>query len=198
MALTDSDKREFQRMTKAQLLDMLEWYESEKDKSDKEIKSLRQEVFDLKHAAEEQSDKHRKAVNQRWNGRKAADRLDSQLIDQVLRNHRRGDSWRKLGEIYGVNYNTLRRVAMAREEHYMQYGHINTGESSLAYGETNQTIKADLAARPELVELIARHRKSCQWTQGEPVEVFTDEGFPCIRYAGGNWWHYDTNKGTWF
>lgn len=97
------------------------------------------------------------------------------------------------GEVYDFSKNEL-----TREEHCMEYGHINTGESKLAYGEVSPTIKADLAARPELVELIARHRKSCQWTQGEPVEVFTDEGFPCIRYAGGNWWHYDTNKGTWF
>ena len=198
MALTNSDKCEFQRMTKAQLLDMLEWYESEKDKSDEEIKSLRQEVFDLKHAADEQSQKHRDAVNKRWQKEKASERLDDALLDQVLYNHRRGDSWRKLGEIYGENYNTLRRAAMAREDHLMQYGHINTGQSNLAYGEVSPTIKADLEARPELVALIAKHQRSCQWTQGEPVEVFEDEGLPCVRYKGGNWWHYDTVKGTWF
>lgn len=37
-----------------------------------------------------------------------------------------------------------------------------------------------------------------KWPYGNPIEIFKKDGYPCIRYAEGIWFHYDLVKGTWF
>lgn len=49
-----------------------------------------------------------------------------------------------------------------------------------------------------LVDLAYRHVLREKWTHGNPCEVFMRDGFPCIRYADGIWFHYDVVKGKWF
>lgn len=51
---------------------------------------------------------------------------------------------------------------------------------------------------PQLVALAKQHWASCDWQEGAPTEVFADDGFICIRYASGAWYHYDLDHGTWF
>ncbi|SCJ02840.1 Uncharacterised protein [uncultured Ruminococcus sp.] len=46
---------------------------------------------------------------------------------------------------------------------------------------------------------IAYHQiTTAKWTHGQPKAVFIRDGFPCIRYADGMWWHYDLAKERWF
>lgn len=50
----------------------------------------------------------------------------------------------------------------------------------------------------ELQALVDQHIGSCDWREGKPVEVFHRDGYPCVRYESGNWWHYDLKHNTWF
>lgn len=45
---------------------------------------------------------------------------------------------------------------------------------------------------------INTHRNAFEeWTDGEPVETWTDEnGILCIKYKSGKWWHYREKKGS--
>lgn len=36
------------------------------------------------------------------------------------------------------------------------------------------------------------------WREGNPVRVFLCDGYECVQYQSGNWWHYDTEKGEWW
>lgn len=49
-----------------------------------------------------------------------------------------------------------------------------------------------------LAALVAKHRRTCDWREGEPVELFSADGLPCVRYESGAWWHYDLQHGSWF
>lgn len=50
-----------------------------------------------------------------------------------------------------------------------------------------------------LQALMDRHRNQCEeWMEGRPVELFRQDGLPCVRYESGAWWHYDIAAGTWF
>lgn len=35
-------------------------------------------------------------------------------------------------------------------------------------------------------------------SHGNAIEMFYADGWPCIRYQDGQWWHYNVVKGTWF
>lgn len=35
-------------------------------------------------------------------------------------------------------------------------------------------------------------------SHGKAVEMFYTDGWPCIRYQDGQWWHYNIVKGVWF
>lgn len=50
----------------------------------------------------------------------------------------------------------------------------------------------------QLAAVINRQIAACDWREGYPIEVFEDEGFPCVRYESGAWWHYDIAKGEWW
>jgi hypothetical protein len=51
----------------------------------------------------------------------------------------------------------------------------------------------------ELRIVVKTHMKSVStWKEGEPVTVFWRDGYPCVRYESGNWWHYNLKRGTWF
>lgn len=54
------------------------------------------------------------------------------------------------------------------------------------------TIPADLFA------LMRQQISFCDWKEGEPIELFTADGFPCVRYESGVWYHYDLKKKEWF
>lgn len=50
----------------------------------------------------------------------------------------------------------------------------------------------------EVATVINRQIASCDWHEGHPIEVFQQDGYTCVRYVSGNWWHYDPEKGTWW
>jgi len=51
----------------------------------------------------------------------------------------------------------------------------------------------------ELEFLVNLQRLACfDWQEGEPVEVFMADGFPCVRYESGVWWHYDLRRQCWW
>jgi hypothetical protein len=51
----------------------------------------------------------------------------------------------------------------------------------------------------ELRIVVKTHMESVStWKEGEPVTVFWRDGYPCVRYESGNWWHYNLKRGTWF
>lgn len=37
----------------------------------------------------------------------------------------------------------------------------------------------------QLAAVINRQIAACDWREGYPIEVFEDEGFPCVRYESG-------------
>lgn len=49
----------------------------------------------------------------------------------------------------------------------------------------------------ELKAVVELH-KAVYSSLGEVVRVFHRDGFPCVQYSTGNWWHYDVKKKTWF
>lgn len=49
-----------------------------------------------------------------------------------------------------------------------------------------------------LAAVMKKHEDSCDWKEGKAVEVFEDEGVPCVKYESGNWWHYDIERGRWW
>ncbi len=50
----------------------------------------------------------------------------------------------------------------------------------------------------ELAAVINRQIAMCDWREGYPVEIFECDGYPCVRYESGAWWHYDVEKGEWW
>lgn len=51
----------------------------------------------------------------------------------------------------------------------------------------------------ELRQLVAKHKASfSEWKEGEPVKVFKRDGYDCVQYESGSWWHYNIKRGTWF
>lgn len=51
----------------------------------------------------------------------------------------------------------------------------------------------------ELKAIVEKHQGTFgEWREGQPVEVFMSDGFPCVKYESGSWWHYDLQKGKWF
>lgn len=50
----------------------------------------------------------------------------------------------------------------------------------------------------KLVDLMIQHMHSGTWSDGLPVKPFFKDGFCCIEYESGRWWHYDIDNGTWF
>lgn len=49
-----------------------------------------------------------------------------------------------------------------------------------------------------LSQIAYRQIKKGRWTHGNPVEIFEQDQYPCIRYQDGMAWHYDLVKGRWF
>lgn len=42
------------------------------------------------------------------------------------------------------------------------------------------------------------HRQACEdWTHGDIKKVWYEGDALCIKYADGNWWHYN-DKGEWW
>lgn len=60
--------------------------------------------------------------------------------------------------------------------------------------------RVDLDKIPADVLALVRHQVSLcdDWHEGEPTRFFIADGFPCVQYESGNWWHYDLERGTWF
>ena len=59
--------------------------------------------------------------------------------------------------------------------------------------------RIDLDTIPkDLLALMRKQVSLCDWREGEPTRLFTADGFPCVQYESGNWWHYDVERGTWF
>lgn len=59
--------------------------------------------------------------------------------------------------------------------------------------------KVGLLIPKPLQEVIDRHHAQCEtWKDGEPVEIFSSDGYPCVRYVSGNWWHYSVKRGEWW
>ena len=60
--------------------------------------------------------------------------------------------------------------------------------------------RVDLDTIPsDVLALMRKQVALCDdWREGEPVELFTSDGLPCVRYESGQWWHYDTEKGAWY
>lgn len=50
----------------------------------------------------------------------------------------------------------------------------------------------------ELLSVVNKQKSICDWKEGEPVEIFKRDGFQCVKYESGNWWHYDLKRKTWF
>lgn len=50
----------------------------------------------------------------------------------------------------------------------------------------------------KLRQLVKKHKASCEWKEGKPIKVFHRDGYDCVQYESGNWWHYNTKHGTWF
>lgn len=50
----------------------------------------------------------------------------------------------------------------------------------------------------DLQRVIQKQQSVCNWREGNPVRVFLCDGYECVEYESGNWWHYDTKKQTWF
>lgn len=48
-------------------------------------------------------------------------------------------------------------------------------------------------------EVIKKHMETCeQWKEGKPVKVFLRDGYTCVKYESGAWWHYNLKTQTWF
>ncbi len=50
----------------------------------------------------------------------------------------------------------------------------------------------------QLLQLVQQHQHCCHWTYGKPIAVFQSDGYPCVRYETGAWWHYDLDSETWW
>jgi len=57
-------------------------------------------------------------------------------------------------------------------------------------------MKTDI--KRNLQSVMEKHHRSCDWKEGNAVRYFVRDGFPCVQYESGAWWHYDTVRGTWF
>lgn len=57
-------------------------------------------------------------------------------------------------------------------------------------------MKTDI--KRNLQSVMEKHHRSCNWKEGNAVRYFVRDGFPCVQYESGAWWHYDTVRGTWF
>lgn len=78
-------------------------------------------------------------------------------------------------------------------------GYMKIGKDEL-YAACRQVLMQQL---PEDIfmatcEIAYRQITTTRWTHGQTVAVFIRDGFPCIRYADGMWWHYDLAKERWF
>ena len=66
--------------------------------------------------------------------------------------------------------------------------------------DENETQKrvAILMKNLHLVALMVKHMHSCDWVDGLPIKPFFKDGFSCIQYESGRWWHYDIDNLNWF
>ncbi len=71
-----------------------------------------------------------------------------------------------------------------------------------AFGEQMKKIAEEFIIEKSAWNLLIRtaHRQviKSRWQHGQPSQVFWQDGYPCIRYSDGMYWHYDLIKGTWF
>lgn len=58
----------------------------------------------------------------------------------------------------------------------------------------NVDVKGEALA--SLVKL--HHNVYREWREGRLVEVFFKDGFPCVKYESGKWWHYDVKRQCWW
>lgn len=49
----------------------------------------------------------------------------------------------------------------------------------------------------KLQAVVERH-KAVYPALGNIVEVFTQDNYQCVRWSNGEWYHYDTDKKTWW
>lgn len=50
----------------------------------------------------------------------------------------------------------------------------------------------------DLQAVIDKQQRICTWKEGNAVEVFKRDGFPCVRYESGVWYHYNVVEQTWW
>ena len=92
--------------------------------------------------------------------------------------------------------NNQRRTA-GREERVGDYMKFGKDEFYAACRQVSvQRLPEDIFMAT--CEIAYRQITLTNWTHGRPVAVFIRDGFPCIRYADGMWWHYDLAKERWF
>ena len=51
---------------------------------------------------------------------------------------------------------------------------------------------------PALVRLMKRQNGDRFTLNGYPVAIFSRDGFHCVRYENGGWFHYDLAAGNWW
>lgn len=57
----------------------------------------------------------------------------------------------------------------------------------------------EMLQKDGLQDLMEKHHKAVgEWKEGRAVSAFYQDGFPCVKYESGSWWHYDVDAGTWF
>ena len=59
--------------------------------------------------------------------------------------------------------------------------------------------KEEVLQEDDLQKVMKKHHDAVgEWKEGRAVSAFYQDGYPCVKYESGNWWHYNTNAGTWF
>lgn len=51
---------------------------------------------------------------------------------------------------------------------------------------------------PALIRLMKKQNGNRFRLHGQPVNIFAAEGFVCVKYENGQWFHYDLIEQTWF
>jgi hypothetical protein len=46
--------------------------------------------------------------------------------------------------------------------------------------------------------VIKKQQSMCDWTHGRIIMFFVDNGYPCVKFKDGEWWHYDLPNQSWW
>ncbi|MFV0616523.1 hypothetical protein ACE418_01255 [Megasphaera sp. WILCCON 0056] len=49
-----------------------------------------------------------------------------------------------------------------------------------------------------LTDVVYKQLANGTWRNGNPETIFIANGYYCVRYQNGMWWHYDLIHKTWF